>query len=177
MPGQRGDPAGHTFSNGYIAILAGLFHGAHAIFPLNRGREGGVKLSCSLPLLTLPLTHSCSGFLWILAQVWFQETFLSHFFAARLITYLEEQLSGKSSILISLTLPEPSCSRSFLFVLVASMKGAGRKISGALKRMTRLGSSRSQGELSSHHSPNLHQHRLQWIMSKTNKKNSSRSKL
>ena len=33
--------------------------------------------------LTLPLTHSCSGFHWILAQVWFQEISLSHFFAAR----------------------------------------------------------------------------------------------
>src|SRR6185295_19793822 len=33
------------------------------------------------------------------------------------------------------------------------MSGAGRKISGALKRMMRLGSSRSQGESSSHHSP------------------------
>ena len=32
------------------------------------------------------------------------------------------------------------------------MRGVGRKISGAIKRMMRLGSSRSQGELSSHHS-------------------------
>ena len=33
------------------------------------------------------------------------------------------------------------------------MKGAGRKISRAIKRMTRLGSSRSRGESSSCHSP------------------------
>ena len=33
------------------------------------------------------------------------------------------------------------------------MRGAGRKISGALKRMTRLGSSHSQDESSSHHPP------------------------
>ena len=33
------------------------------------------------------------------------------------------------------------------------MKGAGRKISRTFKRMTRLGSSRSRGEMSSGHSP------------------------
>ena len=94
---------GPTFSNGSIAVVAGLSSSARAIFPLNRGREGGVKLSYSLPSLTLPLTSFCSGFHWILTQVWFQEISLSHFFAARLITYLEEQLSGKNFILISLT--------------------------------------------------------------------------
>ena len=41
----------------------------------------------------------------------------------------------------------------FSFVLVASMKGAGQKISGVPKSMMRLGSSSSQGELSSCHSP------------------------
>ena len=39
-----------------------------------------------------------------------------------------------------------------MFVLVASMRGAGRKISGALKRMTGLGSSHSRGESSPCHS-------------------------
>ena len=91
---------GPTFSNGSITVVACLSSGARAIFSLNRGREGCWALSYSL---TLPLTHSCSGFHWILAQVWFQEISLSHFFAARLITYLEEQLSGKNFILISLT--------------------------------------------------------------------------
>ena len=33
------------------------------------------------------------------------------------------------------------------------MKGAGQKITGALERMTRLGSSHSQGESTSCHSP------------------------
>ena len=94
---------GPTFSNGYLAVVPGSSSGALAQIPLNRGRERGDELSCSLSPLSLPLTHSCSGFLWILTQVWLQEHSLSHFFAARLITYLEEQLLGKSFIFISLT--------------------------------------------------------------------------
>ena len=41
---------------------------------------------------------------------------------------------------------------SFSFVLVASMKGVGRKISGAFKKMTGSSSSRSRGGSSSRHS-------------------------
>ena len=41
----------------------------------------------------------------------------------------------------------------FLFVLVASMQGVGRKISGALKKMMGLSSSRSRDASSSRHSP------------------------
>ena len=94
---------GPTFSNGYLTIVPGSSSGALAQIPLNRSRERGDELSCSLFPLSLPLTHSCSGFLWILTQVWLQEHSLSHFFAARLITCLEEQLLGKSFIFISLT--------------------------------------------------------------------------
>ena len=75
-----------------------LLQRVHVTFGLlNRGREGG----CEAFILTLSLTpshDSCSGFHWILAQVRFQEIFLSHFLAARIITHLEEQLSGKDFI-------------------------------------------------------------------------------
>ena len=94
---------GPTFSNGYLTIVSGSSSGALAQIPLNRGRERGDELSWSLSPLSLPLTHSCSGFPWILTQVWLQEHTHSHFFAKRLITYLEEQLLGKSFIFISLT--------------------------------------------------------------------------
>ena len=94
---------GPTFSNSFLTIVPGSSSGALAQILLNRGRERGDELSCSLSPLLLPLTHSCSNFLWILAQVWLQEHSLSHFFAARLIKYLEEQISGKSFIFISLT--------------------------------------------------------------------------
>ena len=53
-------PGGHwvgpCFSNGFIAIMPGLSAGARAIWSLYRGREGGVKLSCSL-LHSLPPSH------------------------------------------------------------------------------------------------------------------------
>ena len=94
---------GPTFSNGYLTVVLGSSPGALAQIPLNRGRERGDELSCSLSSLSLRFTHSCSGFLWILTQVWLQEHSLSQFFVARLITFLEEQLSGKSFIFISLT--------------------------------------------------------------------------
>ena len=46
---------GPTFSNDSIAIVAGLPLHVHAVLLLNRGRGGGVKLSCSL---FHSLTHS-----------------------------------------------------------------------------------------------------------------------
>ena len=90
-PGRRGAPRGPpwgrptqgkrllgpTFSNGYLTVVPGSSSGALAQIPLNRGRERGDELSCSLSPLSLPLTHSCSGFLWILTQVWLQEHSLS----------------------------------------------------------------------------------------------------
>ena len=68
---------GPTFSNGSMAIMPDSSSGALAQIPLNRGRERGDELSCSLSPLALPLTHSCSGFFWILARVWLQEYSLS----------------------------------------------------------------------------------------------------
>ena len=60
---------GPTFSNGFLTVVPGSSSGALAQFPSNRGRERGDELSGSLSPLSLPLTHSCSGFLWILTQV------------------------------------------------------------------------------------------------------------
>ena len=54
---------GPTFSNGYLTVVPGSSSSALAQIPLNRGRERGDELSCSLSPLSLPLTHSCSGFL------------------------------------------------------------------------------------------------------------------
>ena len=76
-PGQRGAPGGPpwgrptqgqrllgpTFSNGYLTVVPCSFSGALTQIPLNRGRERGDELSCSLSPLSLPLTHSCSCFL------------------------------------------------------------------------------------------------------------------
>jgi len=68
---------GPTFSNSFLTVVPSSSLGALAQFPSNRGRERGDELSCSLSPLSLPLTHSCSGFLWILTQVWLQEHSLS----------------------------------------------------------------------------------------------------
>ena len=95
---------GPTFSNGYLTVVACLSLGAHDEFSLNRGRERGEEFSCSHTH-----SHSLSH---ILARVSFgfwlkfdckNTLSLSHFFAVRLITYLEEQLLGKSFIFILLT--------------------------------------------------------------------------
>ena len=65
-PGQRGTPGGPpwgrptqvqrllgpTFSNGYLTIVPGSSSGALAQIPLNRGRDRGDELSCSLSTLT-----------------------------------------------------------------------------------------------------------------------------
>jgi hypothetical protein len=77
--------AGPICSNGHLTIMAGLSSCAFARFPLNRGRERGEELLCSLSSLSLPLTHSCLVFHWILAQVWLQENSLSHFFCCKIV--------------------------------------------------------------------------------------------
>ena len=98
----KGGTRGPTFSNGSMTVVPGSSSGALAKFPSNRGGEGCWALSCS-HTHSHSLSQSCSGYHWILAQVWLQENFLSHFFAARLSTHLEEQHSGRSFIFISLT--------------------------------------------------------------------------
>ena len=103
-PGGRPNPgsrcAGPTCSKGHLTVVVGLSSCAFARFPLNRGRERGVELYHAHTLTHTPSHKLCSGFHWILSQVWFQEISLSHFFAARTTTHLEEQLLGKNFIFV-----------------------------------------------------------------------------
>jgi len=77
----------------------------------------------------------------IITMIHLQEASLSHFFAAR----KKEQLAGKN-IQFGFT----NVTRFELHLCLSIMKGLGRKVSGAFKKMTGGSSSRSQGGSSSH---------------------------
>ena len=69
-----------------LAVEACLLQRCPALLSLNRGRGVSFELSHSTLIHSLPLKLSqtlLSGFHWIFARIWFQETSLSHFFAAR----------------------------------------------------------------------------------------------
>ena len=73
-----------TFSNGYMNVVASHSLGACFRLPLNRGREGGVKLSCSLSH-----SHSLSQILaWVFIGFWLKFDFKKSLF---LTSLLQEQ--------------------------------------------------------------------------------------
>ena len=100
-PGSR--CTGPTCSNGHLTVVACLYSSALTQIPSNRGRERGEELSYSLSLHSHSLSHILDR---VFIGFWLKfdcKKTLFHFFAAKLSTHLEEQLSGKSFIFISLT--------------------------------------------------------------------------
>ena len=102
QPNPGSHCAGPTCSNGHLTVVAGLSSRAFTRFPLNRGRKRGEELSCSLSSLSLPLTFFARVFLGFWLKFDCKKS-LSHFFAVRLSTHMEEQQSGRIFIFISLT--------------------------------------------------------------------------
>ena len=123
----------------------------------------------------MPLSHSHSLsqiLAWVFIGFWLKFDFKKTLF---LISLLQEQphiwrnnFWGRISFLFCQHNPNRVVLGSFLFILVASMKGVGRKISGAFKKMTGSSSSCSRGGRALVILPSLHQHQQRWTMNKTN---------
>jgi hypothetical protein len=95
---------GPHFLQRLLAVVPYTFPDVCCSCSLSRGRDGGLEHSNFIPL-----THSLSQtllseFHWILLKFKCKKPLsLSHFFAARIIPHLEEQLSGKNFHSVSLT--------------------------------------------------------------------------